>query len=146
MCFFFIGAGICLGMSAIYYILPNHSPRVNNLSKNLDLLALFVLLRLLAVTLALHGIWLYRLAVVNTRIASIPCLLLMYILCASVFASNIHQEYILDYSLQYKDTIPRNRKYCGLGYMTSGIIPTDFPLLVVWSDCSFRGFETFIQL
>ncbi|KAG4428544.1 hypothetical protein IFR05_015969, partial [Cadophora sp. M221] len=41
---FFISTIFCLGMSASYHTLSNHSPRINNLSNKLDLLGIVLLI------------------------------------------------------------------------------------------------------
>ncbi|XMA09759.1 hypothetical protein WAI453_002550 [Rhynchosporium graminicola] len=147
---FFISAIACLGMSASYHTLSNHSPRISNLSNKLDLLGIvlliwgsmvsiiyygwdcertikiayctmmtvfgaacafltlspkvrapkwrafraliFVLLGLSAIIPVVHGVFLYGMTVVNTRIVFVPWLLteaLMYILGAVVYAVSL---------------------------------------------------------
>jgi predicted membrane channel-forming protein YqfA (hemolysin III family) len=54
---FFIGAALCLGMSATYHTISNHSPRVNKLGNQLDYVGIVLLITGSFVPSVYYGFW-----------------------------------------------------------------------------------------
>jgi adiponectin receptor len=54
---FFLGAAICLSMSAIYHTISNHSPRVNKLGNQLDYVGIVLLISGSFVPSIYYGFW-----------------------------------------------------------------------------------------
>lgn len=56
-CCFFLGAALCLGMSAIYHTLTNHSPLVNQVGNQLDYVGIVLLITGSFVPSVYYGFW-----------------------------------------------------------------------------------------
>ncbi len=54
---FFLGAAMCLGMSATYHTISNHSPRVNKLGNQLDYAGIVLLISGSFVPSVYYGFW-----------------------------------------------------------------------------------------
>jgi adiponectin receptor len=54
---FFLGATLCLGMSATYHTVSNHSPRVNKLGNQLDYVGIVLLITGSFVPSIYYGFW-----------------------------------------------------------------------------------------
>ena len=54
---FFLGTAVCLGMSAIYHTISNHSPRVNKLGNQLDYFGIVLLISGSFVPSIYYGFW-----------------------------------------------------------------------------------------
>jgi adiponectin receptor len=54
---FFLGAALCLGMSATYHTISNHSPRVNRLGNQLDYVGIVLLISGSFVPSIYYGFW-----------------------------------------------------------------------------------------
>ena len=54
---FFVGVTLCLGMSAIYHTISNHSPRVNKLGNQLDYVGIVLLITGSFVPSIYYGFW-----------------------------------------------------------------------------------------
>ena len=56
-CCFFLGAALCLGMSATYHTITNHSPRVNQIGNQLDYAGIVLLITGSFVPSVYYGFW-----------------------------------------------------------------------------------------
>lgn len=54
---FFLGFALCLGMSATYHLISNHSPRVNRLGNQLDYVGIVLLIAGSFVPSVYYGFW-----------------------------------------------------------------------------------------
>lgn len=54
---FFLGAAMCLGMSATYHTISNHSPRINKLGNQLDYVGIVLLITGSFVPSIYYGFW-----------------------------------------------------------------------------------------
>jgi adiponectin receptor len=55
--FFFCGVALCLGMSATYHTLSNHSPRVNRIGNQLDYVGIVLLITGSFIPSVYYGFW-----------------------------------------------------------------------------------------
>jgi hypothetical protein len=56
-CCFFLGAALCLGMSATYHTISNHSPMVNQIGNQLDYVGIVLLITGSFVPCVYYGFW-----------------------------------------------------------------------------------------
>jgi len=54
---FFLGAALCLGMSATYHTISNHSPTVNQIGNQLDYVGIVLLITGSFVPTIYYGFW-----------------------------------------------------------------------------------------
>jgi len=56
-CCFFLGAALCLGMSATYHTISNHSPMVNQIGNQLDYVGIVLLITGSFIPCVYYGFW-----------------------------------------------------------------------------------------